>query len=418
VSVSTRRALVYVYAGYTFRYLYLLVLVPFYARVLGSSEYGRLLAAMSLFQVVWMIVEYGFPLVGARDTAATREPEGLARIYRHHMAGRSVMMVAGVAIGVAGTYLSPLLRTHPWFGVFATLNGIVAGFNLGWYFQGTLRFRTSVWIEVLGFAINIALILPLVRGPDDAWRVLASLLFSSVICTLLSHRLASRDMHSGDRISAGLDPIRLIREATPLFAFRGMSTLMSSSPTYMMSLFAPAQQVGWYGAAERLIGVGLGLLQPANQVMVGTVSSRVRAPDGAADAYAIMRRGLWVMAALGVAMTLGALVLATPFVTLVLGRDFEPTIPLFRVLSLILPLSALAQVATSYILIPLRLDAWATWTSVLGAVATLLFIALLGPRFFGDGVAWARVLGQLFMTVALLFALIRTGVLRRVISRW
>ncbi|MGN6651100.1 MAG: lipopolysaccharide biosynthesis protein, partial [Trinickia sp.] len=46
------RVLVFVYVGYIMRYLYLLVVIPFYGRVLGVTEYGRVLAAMSLMNVI------------------------------------------------------------------------------------------------------------------------------------------------------------------------------------------------------------------------------------------------------------------------------------------------------------------------------------------------------------------------------
>ena len=138
--ISTRRALAFVYAGYAFRYAYLLVLIPFYGRVLGAEEYGRLLAAMSLYQVVWMLGEYGFPVVGARDAAASRDRAHLCALFGRHVMGRLWMALPGLAIGLGGTLLSPLLRENPLLGALATANGLLAAFNLGWFFQGTLRF--------------------------------------------------------------------------------------------------------------------------------------------------------------------------------------------------------------------------------------------------------------------------------------
>jgi hypothetical protein len=48
--VSTRRALVFVYLGYLFRYVYMFVMVPFYGHVLGAAGYGRVLAACRCFK--------------------------------------------------------------------------------------------------------------------------------------------------------------------------------------------------------------------------------------------------------------------------------------------------------------------------------------------------------------------------------
>ena len=135
---STRRALVYVYLGYGFRYVYLLVLIPFYARVLGASEYGRLLAAMSLFQMVWLLVEYGFPIVGARDTAAATDRGAVSAIYGRHVVGRFALALPGLLVGIGGTLLSPLLREAPWFGLWPgiALTILLVGLN---YLSDALR---------------------------------------------------------------------------------------------------------------------------------------------------------------------------------------------------------------------------------------------------------------------------------------
>ena len=95
---STRRALAFVYVGYAFRYLYLAILVPFYARVLGASEYGRLLTAMGLFQIVWMVTEYGFPSAGVREVAKAGAQGGEGALYSRHAAGRFVTLRSARAV--------------------------------------------------------------------------------------------------------------------------------------------------------------------------------------------------------------------------------------------------------------------------------------------------------------------------------
>ncbi|MDB4988607.1 MAG: polysaccharide biosynthesis protein, partial [Myxococcaceae bacterium] len=136
---STGRSLLFVYVGYTFRYLYLLILVPFYGRVLGAAEYGRLLTAMSLFQIVWQLFEWGFPIAGTRDAASTTDPEKLAALYGQHMKGRLITLGPAIAVGLTATMLSPVLRERPIFGLLATLTALASGSNMSWYFQGTLR---------------------------------------------------------------------------------------------------------------------------------------------------------------------------------------------------------------------------------------------------------------------------------------
>ncbi|HMJ11458.1 MAG TPA: oligosaccharide flippase family protein, partial [Polyangiaceae bacterium] len=254
---STKRALAFVYFGYAFRYLQLLILVPFYGRVLGAAEYGRILAATSLLQMVWLFTEYSLPTVGARGIARARDRREIAALYSSQLLGRLILTPVVLLAGLAAVALSPVLRERPIYGVLATLNGVVMAYNLGWYFQGTLRFRTSVLLEVLGFALSLPLILLFVRGPEDGWLVLVSLLASGVVSVLTAHVLALRTLErSALRWSGGL---QLLRDSALLFAHKGLNVMMTSSSTYLISLFATATQVGWYGAADRIVNAAMGL---------------------------------------------------------------------------------------------------------------------------------------------------------------
>lgn len=400
---STRRALAFVYAGYAFRYLYLLVLVPFYGRVLGAAEYGRVLAAMSLFQVVWLVGEYGFPAVGARDTAAANTREELARIYGRNVHGRLMTALPAAALGLGGTLMSPLLRERPIFGVLATLTGLLAAFNLGWFFQGTLRFRTSVVLEMLGFAINLPLILFLVRGPNDGARVLAVLFTSSLIATVTAHVIAIRSL-GGQKLSCA-GGRALISDSTALFAHKGLILLMANSSTYLISVFASAAEVGYYGAAERLVTAALSLMNPANQVLIGTVSRQIASRDGEDRAFALMRTGFFVFGVLGLSLLCGTLLLGGTMIPLILGESFRPAIPMLYVLAVIFPFAAIDQVVTGYVLIPLRLDRVVTKVSFQSAVVTVLLVVVLGRFFGGIGVSWARSIGAALMATNLLFTL-------------
>lgn len=413
-SVSTRRALVFVYVGYVFRYLYLLILLPFYGRVLGAAEYGRLVAAMSLFQIVWMIVEYGFPAIGSRAVAAARDDGTRAGLYSRHVMGRLTMALPGLTVGVGGIFFSPLLRERPLFGVLACVNGLIAGFNLGWYFQGTLQFRTSVVIEVLGFAINLPLILLLVRGPEDGWLVMLSLCISSVICTSAAHVMALRTMQRNALRWVGA--IALIRESTALFISRGLTMLMGSVSTYLISIFASATELGWYGAAERITSVGLSVMQPANQVLVGSVSQNVASEASMEKALSLIRKALLLMSALGLAMCCGVQMLAGFGVPLVLGPSFVHAVPMVRVMGLQFPFAAVTQVITSYVLIPFRYDRLIPIVSVATSIVTLGLILALGNFFGGIGVAWARAIGELGGMILVIIALRTTPIAKRVLS--
>src|ERR1700758_2230182 len=188
---ASANVIAFMYGGYLMRYVYLIIVVPFYGRVLGVAEYGRVLASMSLMNVIWMLVSFGFTFVGMREVSKAHSAQECNAIYSLHVSARLILAVLGAAIGIVATFSSPVLSERPLIGLLATLLGIVSALNLGWLFQGRHHFRTPIMIEVFGFAVSLVLVLTLVRGPQDSVWVLASLLIAGVASSLIAYGLAT-----------------------------------------------------------------------------------------------------------------------------------------------------------------------------------------------------------------------------------
>jgi PST family polysaccharide transporter len=385
-----KRSLAFVYAAFFLRYVYPLVLVPFYARVLGVSEYGRLLTALSLTTVVWGVLDYGFLFCGAREAASAPGPKELAAVYGRHLAGRLTMLLPGLALGAAGTFATPVLRERPLLGILATIGGVIASLNLGWYFQGTLRFVTSVILEVLGLIINLPLVLWLVRDQNDGSVVLWINVGSSLTAAGIAHLVALRSVdRSAVRLRGGLS---LVREATPLFAHRGFGMLVQSGAIYIVGMFANAQGAGLYGSAEKLVGLGVSALTPASQVMLGTVSKRLA--NGGEGFYPLIRKAMFAMLMASVTACAGAMVLTKYAIPIALGPGFEEVEPIVKVLAFILPFSAMNQVMSNYVLIPLRQDRFVSSSSLIALLVAVPLMLMLASHYGLVGTGIARVIAE------------------------
>jgi len=409
---STRKALLVVYIGHFTRYLYLLILIPFYARVLGTAEYGKVLAAMSLFTVVWMVVEYGFPSIGMRNVASTTDKVTIAALFWAQIKARLLTAAIGIAVGAIGTACSPLLKAEPAYGVIATAIGVVSAFNLAWYFQATHRFRTSTLLDIAFFAINLVLILSLVHDAGDGLTVLLSLLVTSVIVTLIAYVIVVPRIGTQTGRFPSAD---LIRESSPLFLANRMPLLMTSASTYLLTLFVSADQVGFFAAAERLAALVLGLMAPAGQVLVATVAVRLSSREGETQAYTLMRKSFVFMAYFGVAACLGALMLSPYLIPVIFGRGFDSSIRIMQILGLMFPFAAFSQVVRSYVLFPLHQDKLLAMSMMAGAMFSVLAILLLAAAFGALGVAVARVLGEIVTATILLVILVRQKLFGRIL---
>jgi O-antigen/teichoic acid export membrane protein len=411
-STSTRSALLFVYISYFARYVQLFILIPLFGRVLGPAEYGRVLAAMSLFNIVWMVVQYGFPPVGLRDLVNARTPEAVGRHFGAQISARLLASIAGIGIGALGIAFSPLLMDNAVYGIVAVALGVVSAFNLGWFFQAVHRFRTSVLLEVAGFAITVVLTLTLVRDSSDGLFVLLSLLVSSVITLAAAYALALQHVDVRQIRFAGARS--LIDRSGAIFVSTGVPLLMTSASSYLLAFFATSEEVGFFGAAERLATVVLSVMAPAGQVLTATVAKRLSSPGTQSDAYTLMRKAVLLMVCFGMLACAAAWVLSPRLLPVVLGPGFSASIGITQMLALTFPLVAFSQAVRMYVLFPLNEDKSLLWSALSGAFLNVLAILTLANQFGGTGVAAARVLGELVTAAMLAIALTRTKIAGRI----
>jgi O-antigen/teichoic acid export membrane protein len=396
-----KSALATVYVGYFFRYIYLLILIPFYARTLGPDGYGLILAAMALGNFVWVLQNWGFSVVGARNIASIQLPELRGHEFGRHVSARLILMPLVILVGALGTFFSPMLASNPWFGVLATVNGILSGFNLGWYFQGAMQFRVSITAEVIGFIVALPMILLLVHGPDDSLWVMIALTVAGLTSTIYSYLTVSKEI----RLQSGSvkEGYGLLKESGPMFVAAGASSLLATGGTYSLSILSTPAQVAFYGTAERVVTTVLGLLGPAGQVMLVWFSGMKAGGDAPEAIKQKQHLALkWVSFA-GLITTIGALTVAPYILVLILGADFKPTGDVLVAFSPIFLLSAFNHAMCVYLLLPAKQDKNISFVGIVCALVggALMFIcAGIGGA---QAIALSRVFTELLSACLLIF---------------
>lgn len=398
---GTRRALAFVYVAFAFRYIYPLVLVPFLARSLGAEEYGRVLACGAISTFVWVLTEWGFPAAGQRDAATLTERGPLARIYGEYIAGRLLTVGPVACLGLLSALATPILSGKLPYALLAVLTGALCAFNLGWFFQGTMRFKTSIGFEFLGAALSLPLILTLVSAPDDGLLLLAIQAASTLVATLAAHAT----------VIAGVDRTRLrisgalqtFRKSSALFAHLSVGILAQSVVLYEVSLFVEPERVGHFGAAEKLVGLAFGALAPATSVLVSTVQRRwtTNPEDGARFA----RKVIVATTLLAIFGTLVVELFASPIIRIALGPQYAPATGLVRLLILTVPVTAVAQAIANYVLLPMRRDLAISLTSIAAVAVLFASVPYLTASYELTGACIARV-GASALLAVLTFCLV------------
>jgi PST family polysaccharide transporter len=411
-SSITRADLAATYIAYVLRYVYPILLVPFYGRTLGPTGYGIVLASMSLSNSISRFVVFGFPAVGGRDTVYARDNAERAAILSSHMTGRLLLCIPTTLFGLGAVALSPALSAQPVLAGTTVLLGLLSAFNLGWYFMGTERARRSVLIEIVGFAASLALIFSFVHQPSDLSRVFPLLLASCLLQTVLAYGSIRRELSGWfSSIRAGFD---LINRSKVIFIYSGTSVLLISASTYILSVLAPATELSAFGVAERLIAVGLSLTLPAAQVLFPKVTYLVGVDPAKANRLAYRILAFFLLGAL--AAVAATMLLADWVVPLVFGKGFQPSVPVLKVFVLVLPLNVINLVLGLYFLIPRHREGLLARAGVAAAIVNIVAAIPLASHWGAMGMVAARLLGELTLLTTLLVSMIRSGLIGEIVA--
>ncbi|MFM0094528.1 oligosaccharide flippase family protein [Paraburkholderia nemoris] len=401
-----------VYLPYALRYLYPLFLVPYYGRILGATGYGVVLAGVSLSTSIWVFVNYGFSTVGGREIVHTENERDRDSIFRDQFTARLLLCIPAVLIGTIAVCRSDLLSRVPGAGFFVIAGGLLAAFNIGWYFTGTGRARTSVLIEVLGLMLSLVLLFTFIRKPADIDRVFPLTFASSLIQSLLAYWIVRREF------SGVIAPLRaavnLIKRSTVIYIYSGTAVMMLVASTYILSLLALPSEVSAFGVSERLIAAGLSVMAPAAQILAPKITFLVARNEAKAN---LMGRRAFAVFFLG---AVGGVIITRLFsewfVPLMVGPEFRHAVAVLNIMVFVLPLCVCTRVLGMYFLIPRKLERLLAWSGIISALVNLAAAIPLAIHWGATGMALARLLSEGSLLAMLVIGVWRMGLLREILG--
>jgi PST family polysaccharide transporter len=366
-----------------------LVTLPYVARVLRPSSFGLVLFSQGLANVLILFIDWGFSYTAVRECAAKRDdPVALADIVRRVRGAQLLLSAASVPVVIIALLALPGHSSHPEFLVLAWIAAVASGLAPSWYFVGMEKMRLSSLTSVGFRAIGAVLTFLLVKGPGDAWIVMALFAGSSVASWL------ALDFRMYRRVRFKLPPLRAsgaaIKGSSTLFVGTVAASLYTSFNVVLLGLFAPSAAVAHFGAAEKLLRVSLLALSPIGMAVYPrlTLLQSRREHERA-------RQLLKVAAAIGAGSALLLAAVLAVFAPLIIRILFGPafvdaSVPIMRVLVLIIPIQIVASICGGW-LMTLHMDRRVVVIVLRAGVLNVVLGCVLTPLLGPIGMAWSVV---------------------------
>jgi polysaccharide transporter, PST family len=390
----------YLYVIQFMDYIVPMITVPYLVRVLGPERYGTLGFAQGFIALLSLFVDYGFILSATRRVSVQRNDlPALSRTAASVWAAKLLLALLGgvVTLVVAGTV--------PRFQGVALLLLLLYGRLLGnvlsplWLFQGMERMSIITGLNSLNSVVVMVCIFVFIHRPSD-YVLLAGIQGVSALLTgLLAWRVAVTLFRLRLPFPSPGDILHVLREGFALFVFTSCVSLYTTANSVILGLLTNDRAVGYYVAAEKLVGAVRGLMSPIAQAAYPRLSKL--ASESRERALYWGRYVLLVMGGTGAILCAGLLVSAPLITHIFLGPEFGPTVLVMRLLAPLTILVGLSNVFGIQIMLPLGWDKAFTTIIFCAGVLNLALAFTLAPRWEAAGMAGSVLLSELFVTVAM-----------------
>jgi polysaccharide transporter, PST family len=387
-----------------------LLIIPYLARTLGPEGWGAVAFAQSLGEFIVLTIEFGFSLSATRAIARNRESRETCGSIAAGVLGAQVLLAAaGIGAAILVGLWIPVLRDHPRLLAAALFYAVAQGMAPLWLLQGLERMRLAVTLEVSGRLIGLALLFVFVHSPQDDWRALLIQGVAPAVSTVAGLLFVYRDLRwCRPRWSSTREAFA---EGWPMFVFRSAESLYGVGNAFILGLFAPQVQVGYFASAEKISKAAFGLLNPIREALYPRLANMVHASRNSAARLA--RIGILVMVAGGLLLGMFIFFAAPLLIRLLMGRAFAPAVIVLRILAVLPPVLSVTYSVGLQWLLPLGRDAQVNQVILRAGCLNLVLATTLARSFGHIGMAVSIVCAELFVAISMVRVVVRSTTLFR-----
>lgn len=382
-----------------FEYALSLLTIPYLVRILGPGHFGALAFAQGIVQYGVLLTDYGFNLTGPKNIAVCDSDEARARVFSAVMGGKALLCALVTAVFFLGLWLSEEMRGEA--KLYACVYLLVFGNVLFpiWFFQGIQKMRYITLANLTARVFTTAGVFIFVKTRED--YVVAALLQSlvPVIAGLVAWMILYRQYRYVFSWPSLAAIASALREGWRIFLSTVAINAYTASNVVVLGLLTDTVAVGYFSAAQKIVGCVTGLLAPISQAVYPHVSrlaavSREQTMLFLRKYMAILSCGNFLI---GVVLCGGASFL----VELLLGKEYGPSVAILQLLAWLPFIISFSNVFGVQIMLPFNLQKRLSQVVLMAAFVNFCLVFPLAYAWQGKGVALAMLCTEVFVSVAM-----------------
>jgi O-antigen/teichoic acid export membrane protein len=386
-----------------------LATLPYLFRVLGPSHFGAYVFAQAVIAYLVLLADYGFNWSATADIARVQnDHDAVTRIFWRTQAAKALVACAGLVLLVLGVLLVPkMIELRPiMFATFPFVIGTVLFPQ--WLFQGLERMFFITVSTLSARVLVIPLTYLLVHSPDDTWLAALINSMSTVVAGIVAHALIVRARMISLWMPSANEVMEAFREGWHVFISTAAVSLYTTTNSVLLGFLAGNVTLGYFGAADKIRNAAQALIGPLSNALYPRVNALFA--EDAAKAYALVRKALYSMSAIMLAISAMLWAGAPLIVRLAMGPQYAPAVDVLRWMAFVPLLVSLNNVLGLQMMLPLGMKKKFSEILLGSGVFNVALLVPLAIRLGAQGAAMSVLATEVLVTGCMALYLIRKRV--------
>jgi len=382
-----------------------IITIPYVTRILGTNEYGVFSIALNWILYLQVLVEYGFGLSGSRKVALLKESEHekLNQLFNNIISARILLLIVSfIILNIicilfafnSQTYISMLI-------LFVMVIGTV--FQLTWLFQGKQDMKFITIINATSRIISVILIFLFVKNANDIYLYCVLYSITLLLSSIISIIVARKKYNLKFSFAKFADVIKEFKDGVYLFLSSAMTKIFSGFGITILGIFTTTSITGIFAAIYKIPYVLTMFFSPVSQAIYPFVSKEF-ANGEEVGKKCVKRIGIPIFIVFGV-LSIFIIIFNKNIINLLFGSDYSK----YSIIVIPLVVQFLLAIINNFIgiqtLVANGKQRNYSKAFAIGCIAIVISNILLGKLYGIYGVSIAAPIGELLLTISLIFQL-------------
>ncbi|MFU0783660.1 MAG: putative O-antigen transporter [Thermoanaerobacterium thermosaccharolyticum] len=391
-------------------YVLPLITVPYLVRVLGPNKYGLISFAQAFIQYFILLTDYGFNLSATRKISIYREDEEkVSEIFSSVFFIKICLLIISFLIMM--TVITFITKFRIDYIMYIYTFGMVIGNLLFpiWFFQGMEEMNYITFLNIAWKTVFTILIFIFVKSQTDYLNVPLLNSLGYIGIGLFSLYFINKKFN----VKFRRVKIKSIKEELVDGYYIFISTLATSlyttSNSFILGLVTNNTFVGYYSAAEKIIRAIQGLNNPISQAIYPYMSKL--SINDRESSIKFVKRLIKYIGSGSLLISLGILLFARPIVFIILGKQYNESIPVMRILAMLPFVVALSNILGIQVMLNYKMEKEFSKIIISASIINVILAIILSFLYKHIGVSFSVLITEIYVTVIMYLVLHKKKIL-------